>query len=116
MEHSTSAVNWRAVNPAKADGALVRDSLTHVAHGADAVCFFQWRQSVAGAEKYHSAMVPHAGEDSEVYRSVVRLGRHLGAAGARSSGSRRQPARAAILFDIESWWALDARGPPELLR
>jgi beta-galactosidase len=111
MEHSTSAVNWRAVNPPKADGALVRDSLTHVAHGADAVCFFQWRQSVAGAEKYHSAMVPHAGEDSEVYRAVVRLGRHL----ERLSpvvGSRRQRARAAILFDIESSWTLGLEANP----
>jgi beta-galactosidase len=109
MEHSTSAVNWRPVNPAKQAGAMVRDSLTHVAHGADAVCFFQWRQSVAGAEKYHSAMVPHAGEDSDVYRSVVRLGRHLEQLGP-VSGAQRLPARAAILFDIESWWtvALDA--------
>ncbi|WP_460716361.1 beta-galactosidase [Nocardioides dilutus] len=111
MEHSTSAVNWRAINPPKADGGLVRDSLTHVAHGADAVCFFQWRQSVAGAEKYHSAMVPHAGEDSEVYRTVVRLGGHL----ERLSpvvGSRRQQARAAILFDIESSWTLGLEANP----
>ena len=31
-----------------------------VAHGADAVLYFQWRQSRGGAEKFHSAMVPHA--------------------------------------------------------
>jgi beta-galactosidase len=111
MEHSTSAVNWRAINPPKADGALVRDSLTHVAHGADAVCFFQWRQSVAGAEKYHSAMVPHTGEDSEVYRTVVRLGGHLERL-APVVGSRRQQARAAILFDIESSWTLDLEANP----
>jgi beta-galactosidase len=111
MEHSTSAVNWRAINPPKADGALVRDSLTHVAHGADAVCFFQWRQSVSGAEKYHSAMVPHAGEDSEVYRTVVRLGRHLERL-APVVGSRRRQARAAILFDIESTWTLGLEANP----
>ena len=111
MEHSTSAVNWRAINPPKADGALVRDSLTHVAHGADAVCFFQWRQSVAGAEKYHSAMVPHAGEDSEVYRTVARLGRHLELL-SPVVGSRRQRARAAILFDIESSWTLGLQANP----
>jgi beta-galactosidase len=111
MEHSTSAVNWRAINPPKADGALVRDSLTHVAHGADAVCFFQWRQSVAGAEKYHSAMVPHAGEDSEVFRTVVRLGRHLERL-APVVGSRRRQARAAILFDVESSWTLGLEANP----
>ncbi|NGN93171.1 beta-galactosidase [Nocardioides sp. KC13] len=111
MEHSTSAVNWRAINPPKAEGALVRDSLTHVAHGADAVCFFQWRQSLAGAEKYHSAMVPHAGEDSDVYRTVVRLGGHLEQL-APVVGSRRRQARAAILFDIESSWTLDLDANP----
>lgn len=50
MEHSTSAVNWQPINVAKRPGDLARDSLVHVAHGADAVCFFQWRQSAAGAE------------------------------------------------------------------
>ena len=111
MEHSTSAVNWRSINPAKPDGALIRDSLTHVAHGADAVCFFQWRQSAAGAEKYHSAMVPHAGEDSEVFRTVTRLGEHL-AQLAPVSGSRRRPARAALLFDLDSWWAAEQDSHP----
>ncbi|WP_405650292.1 beta-galactosidase [Streptomyces sp. NBC_01386] len=104
MEHSTSAVNWQPVNPPKAPGELARDSLLHVAHGADAVCFFQWRQSAAGAEKYHSAMVPHAGADSELFRSVVELGRTLDAL-APIAGSEREPARVAILFDWDSWWA-----------
>ena len=58
MEHSTSAVNWREINYRKEPGQLVRDSLAHVAMGADAVCYFQWRQSKAGAGKFHSAMVP----------------------------------------------------------
>ncbi|MFJ2439544.1 beta-galactosidase [Streptomyces sp. NPDC087658] len=116
MEHSTSAVNWQAVNVAKRAGELARDSLLHVAHGADAVCFFQWRQSAAGAEKYHSAMVPHAGADSEVFRSVAALGGLLGDL-AEVAGSARRPARAAILFDWESWWASEQDShPTSLLR
>ncbi|MEU6846966.1 beta-galactosidase [Streptomyces sp. NPDC046716] len=104
MEHSTSAVNWQPVNLPKLPGELARDSLLHVAHGADAVCFFQWRQSRAGAEKYHSAMVPHAGEDSELFRSVVALGHTLERL-APLAGSEREPARVAVLFDWDSWWA-----------
>lgn len=111
MEHSTSAVNWQPINLAKKAGQLARDSLTHVAHGADAVCFFQWRQSAAGAEKYHSAMVPHAGEDSDVFRAVVRLGRALERL-APVAGSVRSPARAAILFDWPSWWASELDSHP----
>jgi beta-galactosidase len=111
MEHSTSAVNWQPVNLAKKPGELARDSLTHVAYGADAVCFFQWRQSAAGAEKYHSAMLPHAGTDSEVFRSVRELGARLGAL-AEVAGTSRTPARAAVLFDWSSWWAAEQDSHP----
>jgi beta-galactosidase len=111
MEHSTGAVNWQPVNQAKRPGELARDSLLHVAHGADAVCFFQWRQSAAGAEKYHSAMVPHAGPDSEVFRAVTALGATLRDL-APVAGSVRRPARAAILFDWQSWWASELDSHP----
>ncbi|WP_223772760.1 beta-galactosidase [Streptomyces sp. 135] len=111
MEHSTSAVNWQPVNVPKRPGDLARDSLLHVAHGADAVCFFQWRQSAAGAEKYHSAMVPHAGADSEVFRAVTGLGRTLEAL-APVTGATREPARVAVLFDWESWWASEQDSHP----
>ncbi|ANY07025.1 beta-galactosidase [Pseudonocardia sp. HH130630-07] len=106
MEHSTSAVNWQPVNRAKRPGRLAGDSLTHLAHGADAVCYFQWRQSVAGAEKFHSAMLPHAGADSAVFRAVTGLGATL-AGLAPVAGARRVPARAAILWDWPSWWAAE---------
>jgi beta-galactosidase len=90
---------------------MVRDSLTHVAHGADAVCFFQWRQSAGGAEKYHSAMLPHAGEDSAVFRTVTELGATLRDLAA-VAGTPRTPARAAIVFDWESWWAVEQDSHP----
>lgn len=104
MEHSTSAVNWQPVNLAKSPGDMAADALSHVAHGADAVCYFQWRQSRAGAEKFHSAMVPHVGEHSAVFDDVVRLGSVLASLGD-VAGTRRRPAEIAILFDWESWWA-----------
>jgi beta-galactosidase len=65
--------------------------------------FFQWRQSVAGSEKFHSAMVPHAGTDTDLWRDVVRLGdavRRL----APVRGSLVH-ADVAILFDYQAWWA-----------
>lgn len=114
MEHSTSAVNWQPVNRAKAPGETARDSLLHVAHGADAVCFFQWRQSAAGAEKYHSAMVPHAGPDSAVFRSVAELGARLERL-APLTGSHRKRAPVAIVFDWESWWACEQDSHPSSL-
>ena len=86
------------------------DSLQAVAHGADAICFFQWRASRAGAERFHSAMLPHAGADTAVHRGVVRLGEELralaGVVGQRSS------ARVAMLFDWSSWWAAEEDARP----
>ena len=77
MEHSSSAVNWRPINYRVEPGELVRDSLAHLAMGSDAICYFQWRQSKAGAEKWHSSMVPHAGPDSQIFRDVCELGADL---------------------------------------
>lgn len=114
MEHSTSAVNWQPVNLAKLPGDLARDSLLHVAHGADAVCFFQWRQSAAGAEKYHSAMVPHAGPDTDAFRAVTELGQTLRTL-APVAGSERETARVGIVFDWESWWASEQDSHPTSL-
>ncbi|RAK42322.1 beta-galactosidase [Actinoplanes lutulentus] len=111
MEHSTSAVNWQPVNVAKRPGELARDSLTHVAYGADAVCFFQWRQSKAGAEKYHSSMLPHAGTDSAVFRAVADLGQRLKDL-APVAGTPRTVAPVGIVFDWESWWVAEQDSHP----
>ncbi|MFI8191532.1 beta-galactosidase [Streptomyces sp. NPDC085946] len=110
MEHSTSAVNWQPRNRPKGPGEMLRNSLTHVARGADAVMFFQWRQSAAGSEKYHSAMVPHAGPDSDVFRDTVALGRRLQAL-APVRGSRVR-ARAALVFDYPAWWGSELDSHP----
>jgi beta-galactosidase len=107
MEHSTSAVNWQPVNRAKAPGEMTRHSLTHVARGADTLGFFQFRQSRVGAEKFHSALVPHAGPDTARFREVAELGALAGRL-AEVVGSTVD-ARAAILWDYQSNWA--ATGP-----
>jgi len=107
MEHSTSAVNWQPTNHAKAFGQTIRDALAHVARGADTIGWFQWRQSRAGSEKFHSAVVPHAGADSSRFREVEELGRIAGRLG-ELVGSRVE-SRVAILHDYQSIWA--AEGP-----
>ncbi len=113
MEHSTSATNWQPVNEAKVDGQLLRDSLTHVARGADTLGFFQWRASQAGAEKFHSAMVPHAGPDSQVFREVTRLGEVCARLG-ELVGSRVL-ADVALIWDYTSAWACGLDAHPSVL-
>jgi beta-galactosidase len=111
MEHSPGGVNWQEVNPPKARGDLARHALTHVAHGADAVCYFQWRQSASGAEKYHAGMVPHTGADSRIFRDVIALGARLREL-SPVAGSHRSPAPVALLFDWDAWWTVELDAHP----
>ena len=110
MEHSTSAVNWQPRNIAKEPGEMLRNSLAHVARGADGLCFFQWRASVQGSEKFHSAMLPHAGTDSRIWREVVELGGILETL-AEVAGTTVK-AEAALVFSWEAWWAYDQESHP----
>jgi beta-galactosidase len=111
MEHSTSAVNWQPRNIAKAPGELIRNSLQHVARGADAALFFQWRAAKAGAEKFHSALLPHAGTDTKVWREVVELGSILGKI-SELAGSRVASVDVAIIHDTDSRWASELDSHP----
>ncbi|AXI79972.1 beta-galactosidase [Peterkaempfera bronchialis] len=103
LEHSTGAVNWQPRNLAKQPGELARNSLAHVARGSEGAMFFQWRAARYGAEKFHSAMVPHAGTESRIWREVTALGADL-ARLAPIRGTRVVP-DAAMVWDWQSWWA-----------
>ncbi|CAL9544280.1 Beta-galactosidase bgaB [Streptomyces sp. enrichment culture] len=104
MEQATGQVGWRRVNPPKPRGLNRLWSLQAVARGADAVCYFQWRQSRQGAEKFHSAMVGHAGERGRAFQEVRRIGADLAAIAPAVEG-RHVRADIAVLHDWHSWWA-----------
>lgn len=111
MEHSTSAVNWQPRNRSKAPGELVRNSLVHLARGSDSALFFQWRASSAGAEQFHSAMLPHAGTRTKVWRDVCELGSTLRSI-SEVAGSLVEPARVAIVYDDAAGWAWNSGQKP----
>lgn len=111
LEQAPGAVNWRERNGRKPPGRMRLDSWQAVAHGADSVLFFQWRQSRGGAEKFHSAMVPHGGREARIFREVRELGAEL-AAHPGLLGSRPERAEAALLLDWPSWWALELDAHP----
>ncbi|MFY1690776.1 beta-galactosidase [Plantactinospora sp. WMMB782] len=112
MEHATSAVNWQPRNIAKRPGELRRNSLAHLARGAESALFFQWRASRFGAEKFHSAMLPHGGTDTRIWREVVALGADLPS--LEPLRGTRVVADAAVLWDWESWWALELDWRPSV--
>jgi beta-galactosidase len=110
MEQAANAVNWRQRNVPKHPGQMRLGSYQSLARGADGILFFQWRASKAGAEKFHSGMVPHGGTATRTWREVVQLGNEL----ARLDDviGTRVPADVAIVFDWESWWALELPSKP----
>ena len=109
MEQAPNYVNWRDNNAAKKPGQMAAMSMQAVARGADGVLFFQWRQSSAGAEKYHSAMLPHGGPETRTFREIAELGAALAALGSLPAPAR---AEVAIVLDWDSWWALDQPNHP----
>lgn len=107
MEQTPSTTASRQVNPVKRPGVMRLWSWQAVAHGADAVLFFQLRASRGACEKYHGAVIGHAGrDDTRVFREVAALGAELRVLGGVTLGART-PARVALLFDWDSWWALE---------
>ncbi len=112
METSPSAVNWQPRNAARRPGALRRDALQQVAHGADGFNVFQVRASLAGAEKYHSGLIPHAGTDTRLWREVVELGGLLDSL-TEVAGSR-VVAEVAIVLDYQSWWGVELDSHPSV--
>ncbi|GIE33007.1 beta-galactosidase [Actinoplanes italicus] len=110
MEQSAGAVNWQPHNLTKAPGEMIRNSLTHVARGADSICFFQWRASAQGAEKFHSALLPHAGTDTVAWREVLKLSETLDRIG-EVAGTEVE-ADVALLFSWESWWSAEGEARP----
>jgi len=84
-----------------------------IGRGADGILFFQWRQSRAGAEKFHSAMLPHAGTGTRTWREVTALGGQLAALPTLPAGAR--DARVALVFDWPNWWAVEGTDHPAVL-
>ncbi|WP_084003298.1 beta-galactosidase [Agromyces aureus] len=111
MEQATNALNWRPSNAPKAPGQMAALSAQAIGRGADGILFFQWRQSRAGAEKFHSAMLPHAGTETRTWREASALGETLAALPALPAPARGD-ARVAIVFDWENWWAVEASDHP----
>jgi beta-galactosidase len=74
--------------------------------------YFQWRRGRGGSEKFHGAVVEHAGRsDTRVFREVSELGAELERLGDTTIGATT-PARVAVLFDWNNWWAIESAVGP----
>jgi beta-galactosidase len=112
IEQTPSSQNWQPVNALKRPGVLRLWSYLAIAHGAETVMYFQWRRSRRGCEKFHGAVVEHGGRaDTRVFREVAELGAELAQLSDSTLGATT-PARVAVLFDWDNWWAIDSAVGP----
>jgi beta-galactosidase len=106
MESTPSTTNWQETAKIKRPGQHRLECLQAVAHGADSVMYFQWRKGRGATEKFHGAIVDFSGsEDTRVIRDVKEVGDILPK--LDDLVGLPTPAEAAVVFDWESWWALD---------
>ena len=114
MEQTPSVTNWLPYNALKRPGVMRLWSYQAVAHGADTVMFFQMKRSIGACEKYHGAVIDHAGhENTRVFREISALGTELDKIGSLILGARTD-SKAAIVFDWDNWWATDYSAGPSV--
>lgn len=115
MEQTPSQQNWQPFNSLKRPGVMRLQSYQALAHGADTVMFFQLRRSIGACEKYHGALISHAGhENTRVFRECQQLGQELAMLKDKTIDSVIK-SRAAIIFDWDNWWAVEFSSDPSIL-
>ncbi len=111
MESTPSVVVHMDVHRPKRPGMHMLSSMQAVAHGSDTVQYFQWRAGRGAAEKFHGAVVGHAGhENTRVFREVAEVGTAL----TRLDdvvGTTVAP-QVAIVFDWPNRWAIEQAKMP----
>jgi len=111
MECSPSSGNWFAHMSLKRPGMHRFEAMQALAHGADGVQYFQWRQSRGGQEQFHGAVVGHNGTtETRVFTDVQNVGLELES--LRALTGSLVEARVAVIFDWEAMWAIDAASGP----
>ncbi|WP_339300625.1 beta-galactosidase [Paenibacillus sp. FSL R5-0623] len=112
MEQTPSQQNWQPYNSLKRPGVMRLWSYQSVAHGADTIMFFQLRRSIGACEKYHGAVIEHAGhENTRVFREVAELGKELQILGDTTLDATVE-SKVAIVFDWDNWWAIEKSSGP----
>ena len=101
MEQQLGPVNWAVYNPIPLQGMVKLWTMEAIAHGAEVVSYFRWRQIPFAQEQMHSGLLHTDGSNSKAMtevNEVVAEIRELGEIETIDSD-------VAIVFDYESQWA-----------
>ncbi|MCK0141238.1 beta-galactosidase [Aliiroseovarius sp. F20344] len=101
MEQQPGPVNWAPYNPSPLPGMVRLWTWEAFAHGAEAVCYFRWRQASFAQEQLHAGMLRPDSKDAPAMAEAQEVAREL------ADAPNVQPAQApvALVFDYDSDWA-----------
>ncbi len=101
MEQQCGPVNWAPWNPVPKPGMVRLWTWEALAHGAEVVSYFRWRQAPFAQEQMHSGLNRPDRQRSPGGAEVAIVGRELAALGDLP-GSTRAPV--ALILDYEAAW------------
>lgn len=105
MEQQPGPVNWARHNPAPLPGMVRLWTLEAFAHGAELVSYFRWRQAPFGQEQMHAGLLRSDSEEAPGAGEVRTVAGEL----ALLPSPPREQAEAALIFDYQSEWVIDAQ-------
>ncbi|MFQ6546597.1 beta-galactosidase [Aestuariibius sp. 2305UL40-4] len=103
MEQQPGPVNWAPHNPAPLPGMARLWAWEAFAHGAEAVCYFRWRQAPFAQEQNHAGLLRPDAAPAPALAEAAQVARELAEAPEAGTGK----AQAALIFDYEGCWAWD---------
>ncbi len=102
MEQQPGPVNWAPWNPVPKRGMVRLWTWEALAHGAEAVSYFRWRQAPFAQEQMHAGLnLPGLHELSQGGREASLVGEELRALGELPASGK---AEVAIVYDYETSW------------
>jgi beta-galactosidase len=105
METQPGNVNWAPINNSLNLGEARAMAWHAVAHGADAILYWQWRPALGGQEQLHGSLLDQSGQTRPFYAEVQQLGRDFAAASAVLADSS-PVAEVAMLNSYDARWSI----------
>ena len=101
MEQQPGPVNWAPWNADPLPGMARLWAWEAFAHGAEAVCYFRWRQAPFAQEQMHAGLLRPDSAPAPAYDEAAQVARELSLMPDQGTG----PSRVALVFDYSSAWA-----------
>ncbi len=105
MEQQPGPVNWAPSNPIPLDGMVKLWTMEAIAHGAEVVSYFRWRQAPFAQEQMHAGLLR---PDHQAARALIEAQEAAGEIEALGEVKQIE-ADVAIVFDYESQWAWEVQ-------